>query len=105
MVEESTIVEETLSTLEGALEGALEGTIEGAIEPMELTRFEKQVGLTSEVFTAGYRPSTDLKFQFAAIMETMHNYHMSCEDKNQSRYNDIMNHILHSCELASTFVR
>lgn len=85
---------------------AVEGTIEEtSYTPPELTKFEKQLGITAESFTGEYSPSADLKVRFASIMELMYNYHMSCESKNDARYKDIMNHILTSCELASTFVR
>ena len=72
---------------------------------IEPTKFEKQLGVTAEMLSSGYSPSVNMKTQFAFIMETIQNYHMSCESKNDARYKDIMNHILTSCELATTFVK
>ena len=84
-VEESALVEET---------------------QISLSNIQKQCGITVEDLSSiDYSPSVELKLMFADIMETMHNYHMSCENKNQARYNDIMNHIVTSCELVNTFVR
>jgi len=98
-VEESALVEETIIE-------QVEGAIEGAIYVPTLSNIQKQCGLTVENFSSmEYSPSVELKLMFAEIMETMHNYHMSCESKNQARYNDIMNHIVTSCELVNTFVR
>ena len=102
MVDESIMVEDPLTTNEGAIEGVIE---EASYTPPELTKFEKQLGVTEESFMGEYSPSADLKVRFASIMELMHNYHMSCESKNDARYKDIMNHILTSCELATTFVK
>lgn len=104
MVDESIMVEDALTTNEGAIEAEQDSPVESISVP-ELTKFEKQLGVTTESFTGEYSPSVDLKLKFASIMELMHNYHMSCESKNDARYKDIMNHILTSCELASTFVR
>ena len=101
-VEESALVEET--TIEKLLEEII--TEEEAIYVPTLSNIQKQCGLTVENFSSmEYSPSVELKLMFAEIMETMHNYHMSCESKNQSRYNDIMNHIVSSCELVNTFVK
>lgn len=87
-----------------SVEGVFEVVVEVAphIEP---TKFEKQLGVTAEMLSSGYSPLVNMKTQFAFIMETIQNYHMSCESKNDSRYKDIMNHILTSCELATTFVK
>lgn len=77
--------------------------------PMEsrpVSKFERQTGVTQEELnTSEYNPKVQLKIMFADIMETMHNYQMSQEGQNQSRYNDIMNHILTSCQLVDTFVK
>lgn len=73
---------------------------------IKLSIINKQCGITVEDLSSiDYSPSVELKLMFADIMETMHNYHMSCESKNQARYNDIMNHIVSSCELVNTFVK
>jgi hypothetical protein len=94
-VEESALVEETIIE-----------QVEGAIYVPTLSIIHKQCGITIEdLSSVEYRPSVELKLMFADIMETMHNYHMSCESKNQARYNDIMNHIVTSCELVNTFVK
>jgi hypothetical protein len=99
-VEESALVEET------TIEQLLEEVITDAIYTPKLSNIQKQCGITIEdLSSVEYRPSVELKLMFADIMETMHNYHMSCESKNQARYNDIMNHIVTSCELVNTFVR
>lgn len=108
---EVVVVEDTQVTPELELE--VQPTISNDVEQeeivyhessLELTKFEKQLGLTvQELLEWGTR--AQLKHKFASIMESMHNYHMSCESKNDARYKDIMNHILTSCELASTFVR
>jgi hypothetical protein len=99
-VEESALVEET------TIEQLLEEVITDAIYTPTLSNIQKQCGLTVENLSSmEYSPSVELKLMFADIMETMHNYHMSCESKNQARYNDIMNHIVTSCELVNTFVK
>lgn len=107
---EVVVVEDTQVTPELELE--VQPTISNDVEheeivypeSLELTKFEKQLGLTvQELLEWGTR--AQLKHKFASIMESMHNYHMSCESKNDARYKDIMNHILTSCELASTFVK
>ena len=105
-VEESILVEETtISTEEVITEESFE-VKEEAIYVPTLSSIHKQCGLTIENFSSmEYSPSVELKLMFAEIMETMHNYHMSCESKNQARYNDIMNHIVTSCELVNTFVK
>ena len=73
---------------------------------IKLSSIQKQCGITVEDLSSlDYSPSVELKLMFSDIMETMHNYHMSCESKNQARYNDIMNHIVTSCELVNTFVK
>lgn len=106
-VEESALVEET--TIEKLLEEVIakdEAEAIDAIYAPTLSNIQKQCGLTVENLSSlDYSPSVELKLMFADIMETMHNYHMSCESKNQARYNDIMNHIVTSCELVNTFVK
>jgi len=106
-VEESALVEETIVITEESTE--VEETIEEESTEVyvpTLSNIQKQCGLTVENFSSmEYSPSVELKLMFADIMETMHNYHMSCESKNQARYNDIMNHIVTSCELVNTFVK
>jgi len=106
-VEESALVEET--TIEKLLEEVNAADEAEAIEAIyvpKLSIIHKQCGITVEDLSSiDYSPSVELKLMFADIMETMHNYHMSCESKNQARYNDIMNHIVTSCELVNTFVK
>jgi hypothetical protein len=97
-----------IAQVEASAELNADQSIEDVVEsytPPEPTKFEKQLGITTESFMREYSPSVDLKVRFASIMELMQNYHMSCESKNDARYKDIMNHILTSCELASTFVK
>jgi hypothetical protein len=101
-VEKSILVEET--TIEKLLEEVI--VKDEPIYTPTLSNIQKQCGLTVENLSSlDYSPSVELKLMFADIMETMHNYHMSCESKNQARYNDIMNHIVTSCELVNTFVK
>jgi hypothetical protein len=100
VVEESTMVEEV------SIEQAVELVTEVVMPERKLSNIQKQCGLTLEdISSMEYSPSVELRLMFADIMDTMHNYHMSCESKNQSRYNDIMNHILTSCQLVNTFVK
>ena len=101
-VEKSILVEET--TIEKLLEEVI--VKDEAIYTPKLSSIQKQCGITVEDLSSlDYSPSVELKLMFSDIMETMHNYHMSCESKNQARYNDIMNHIVTSCELVNTFVK
>lgn len=111
-VEESALVEEPqMNILEESnlpTENIEEEVIEEEVLQYvpKLSSIHKQCGITVEDLSSlDYSPSVELKLMFSDIMETMHNYHMSCESKNQARYNDIMNHIVSSCELVNTFVK
>jgi hypothetical protein len=109
VVEESTMVEEVSIEQAVELEVHPEAQVnldEFCAPEIKLSNIQKQCGLTLEdISSMEYSPSVELRLMFADIMDTMHNYHMSCESKNQSRYNDIMNHILTSCQLVNTFVK
>ena len=109
VLEESNMVEEVSIEQTVEFEVGQESPVdldEFCAPEIKLSNIQKQCGLTLEdISSMEYSPSVELKLMFADIMDTMHNYHMSCESKNQSRYNDIMNHILTSCQLVNTFVR